>query len=170
MAKAQQDQLSSGLVITDPEQYRVVSQHKPRRCLSCDRQFASTGSGNRTAWAANRWMPGLRPPNSASPSLSEHHRSPSWKNTTPIMNFGDRTQMGNYAALPGSGSMGEVCSRCALLEPDKFKGLRFDHPAHPSREHPHAGGGRSRANHALCAVLHPLRLTTEQRRQTRAHW
>lgn len=41
------EQLSFGLIITDPEKHRIVSQHRPRRCLSCDRQFASSGPGNR---------------------------------------------------------------------------------------------------------------------------
>ena len=41
------EQLSFGLLILDPDQHRIVSQHKTRRCLSCSSQFASTGPGNR---------------------------------------------------------------------------------------------------------------------------
>lgn len=43
----QQQQLSFGLVITDPAEHRRRLQTKPRRCLSCSRSFASSGPGNR---------------------------------------------------------------------------------------------------------------------------
>jgi hypothetical protein len=46
-AKQQPAQFSFGLIVTDPEQYRIVSMHRSRRCLCCDRQFASTGPGHR---------------------------------------------------------------------------------------------------------------------------
>ena len=46
MAKAQQ-QLDFGLLILDPEAHRVEAARKQRRCLSCERQFSSTGPGNR---------------------------------------------------------------------------------------------------------------------------
>lgn len=46
MAKAQQ-QLDFGLLILDPEAHRVEAARKQRRCLSCERQFFSTGPGNR---------------------------------------------------------------------------------------------------------------------------
>lgn len=45
--KKQTQQLDFGLIITDPEAHRVAAARKTRRCLSCDRQFASTGPGNR---------------------------------------------------------------------------------------------------------------------------
>ncbi|UEM08163.1 hypothetical protein JL101_036325 (plasmid) [Skermanella rosea] len=44
-------QLSFGLVITDPAEHRRRLLTKPRRCLSCDRTFASCGPGNRICTA-----------------------------------------------------------------------------------------------------------------------
>jgi predicted RNA-binding Zn-ribbon protein involved in translation (DUF1610 family) len=41
------EQLSFGLLITDPQAYRIEAQRKTRRCLSCSDDFASTGPGNR---------------------------------------------------------------------------------------------------------------------------
>jgi hypothetical protein len=40
-------QFTFGLVILDPQAHRIQSMHRPRRCLSCDGTFASTGPGNR---------------------------------------------------------------------------------------------------------------------------
>jgi hypothetical protein len=40
-------QLSFGLVITDPQAYRIEAQRKSRKCLSCSDQFLSIGPGNR---------------------------------------------------------------------------------------------------------------------------
>jgi hypothetical protein len=40
-------QLDFGLLILDPQAYRIEAQRKARRCLSCDDYFASTGPGNR---------------------------------------------------------------------------------------------------------------------------
>jgi hypothetical protein len=37
-------------------------------------------------------------------------------NTYPLLNVGSKAQLGNFAALPGTGPAGEVCSRCSLLE------------------------------------------------------
>jgi hypothetical protein len=41
------EQLSFGLLITDPQAYRAASQRKLRDCLSCHRAFLSEGPGNR---------------------------------------------------------------------------------------------------------------------------
>lgn len=43
-------------------------------------------------------------------------------NQLPIMNFGTKNQMGNYAALPGTGPACSICRHCAHLEP---KGQKF---------------------------------------------
>ena len=43
----QSEQLSFGLLITDPSAHRAQLAQKPRRCLSCDTAFNSTGPGNR---------------------------------------------------------------------------------------------------------------------------
>lgn len=40
-------QLSFGLVITDPQAHRIQAQRKTRRCLGCLEDFASSGPGNR---------------------------------------------------------------------------------------------------------------------------
>jgi hypothetical protein len=41
------EQLGFSLAIIAPDEYRAMIAKRPRRCLSCDRQFASTGPGNR---------------------------------------------------------------------------------------------------------------------------
>lgn len=41
------DQLSFGLIVTDPEAHRAEAARKQRRCLHCSRDFASAGPGNR---------------------------------------------------------------------------------------------------------------------------
>jgi|1186.fasta_scaffold949254_2 hypothetical protein len=41
------EQLSFGLIVTDPEAHRQQLARKSRRCLSCDSSFQSTGPGNR---------------------------------------------------------------------------------------------------------------------------
>jgi hypothetical protein len=41
------EQLSFGLIITDPQAHHLQAQRKTRKCLSCDAAFASTGPGNR---------------------------------------------------------------------------------------------------------------------------
>lgn len=41
------EQFSFGLVITDPEAHRAQAAQKHRRCLSCSKDFKSTGPGNR---------------------------------------------------------------------------------------------------------------------------
>jgi hypothetical protein len=41
------EQLSFGLVVTDPHAFKLASARKPRRCLSCDETFISRGPGNR---------------------------------------------------------------------------------------------------------------------------
>lgn len=41
------EQLSFGLIITDPQAHRHASQQKLRDCLSCSRAFLSIGPGNR---------------------------------------------------------------------------------------------------------------------------
>jgi hypothetical protein len=41
------EQLSFGLIITDPQAHRHASQRKLRDCLSCHRAFLSEGPGNR---------------------------------------------------------------------------------------------------------------------------
>lgn len=41
------EQLSFGIIITNPAAYRRQQQRKERRCLSCERDFLSTGPGNR---------------------------------------------------------------------------------------------------------------------------
>jgi hypothetical protein len=41
------EQLSFGLVITDPDAYRIEAARKSRRCLSCSTDFLSHGPGNR---------------------------------------------------------------------------------------------------------------------------
>jgi hypothetical protein len=43
-------------------------------------------------------------------------------NNTPLLNVGGKAQLGSFAALPGTGPTGEVCSRCSLLTPE---GSRF---------------------------------------------
>jgi hypothetical protein len=44
------------------------------------------------------------------------------ENKHPLLETGRTARLGCYAALPGSGPAGAICSRCALLEPD---GSRF---------------------------------------------
>lgn len=41
------DQLSFGLIITDPQAHRAQAAQKQRRCLSCSKDFKSTGPNNR---------------------------------------------------------------------------------------------------------------------------
>jgi hypothetical protein len=41
------EQLSFGLLITDPQAHRLQAMQKERKCLSCSRQFRSHGPGNR---------------------------------------------------------------------------------------------------------------------------
>jgi hypothetical protein len=41
------EQLTFGLVITDPQKHRQQLACKHRMCLACSGQFASTGPGNR---------------------------------------------------------------------------------------------------------------------------
>lgn len=41
------DQLSFGLIVTDPMAFRLQAMQKTRRCLACSDDFASTGPGNR---------------------------------------------------------------------------------------------------------------------------
>jgi hypothetical protein len=41
------DQLSFGLIVTDPEAHRAHAAQKQRRCLSCSKGFSSAGPGNR---------------------------------------------------------------------------------------------------------------------------
>lgn len=43
-------------------------------------------------------------------------------NNSPLLNPDRRATLGNYAALPGSGPSGTVCSGCSHLEP---QGSRF---------------------------------------------
>jgi hypothetical protein len=44
------------------------------------------------------------------------------KNLFPLLNSAATTQHGCYAAIPGTGAAGTVCSGCGRLEPD---GSRF---------------------------------------------
>jgi hypothetical protein len=54
-------QLDFGLLVLDPDQHRIESTKKPRKCLSCEKQFKSHGPGNRicssckslSAWTSN---------------------------------------------------------------------------------------------------------------------
>jgi hypothetical protein len=47
-AKPKRDKTASfGTIITDPERFRIESQRKLCRCLSCDDDFVSHGPGNR---------------------------------------------------------------------------------------------------------------------------
>jgi hypothetical protein len=39
------------------------------------------------------------------------------ENNTPLLNVSGKASLGNYAALPGSGPAGQVCSHCSLLDP-----------------------------------------------------
>jgi hypothetical protein len=41
------NQLSFGLIITDPEAHRIQAMRQPRKCLSCSKTFNSTGPGHR---------------------------------------------------------------------------------------------------------------------------
>jgi hypothetical protein len=45
MAKVQQ--LTLGLIIVDPDAYRLQQQRRDRKCLSCAGMFRSSGPGNR---------------------------------------------------------------------------------------------------------------------------
>lgn len=52
------------------------------------------------------------------------------ENNYPLLNISGKAQLGNFAALPGTGPAGEVCSRCSQLDPagakfvcGKFKAL-----------------------------------------------
>ena len=47
MAKIQPEQFTLGLLILDPEKHRIQAMRKARKCLSCSREFASSGPGNR---------------------------------------------------------------------------------------------------------------------------
>jgi ribosomal protein S27AE len=48
MAKrAQPEQFSLGIVITDPDKARQQDARKNRKCLSCSNSFMSDGPGNR---------------------------------------------------------------------------------------------------------------------------
>jgi hypothetical protein len=40
------------------------------------------------------------------------------ENHHPLLDTGRKAQLGCYAALPGSGPAGAICSHCALLDPD----------------------------------------------------
>jgi hypothetical protein len=44
---AQIEQLSFGLIVTDPDRHRVEAMRRTRRCLCCSDQFNSHGPGNR---------------------------------------------------------------------------------------------------------------------------
>ena len=46
-ASSSSEQLSFGLVITDPQAHRAEATKKQRRCLSCSSTFNSAGPGNR---------------------------------------------------------------------------------------------------------------------------
>jgi hypothetical protein len=41
------EQLSFGLLILDPQAHRLQAMCKPRKCLSCQSTFDSSGPGNR---------------------------------------------------------------------------------------------------------------------------
>jgi hypothetical protein len=43
------------------------------------------------------------------------------ENNTPLLETGRKSQMGCYAALPGTGPTGAICSGCVLLVPDGSK-------------------------------------------------
>jgi hypothetical protein len=45
--RAKPEQFSFGLIVTDPQAFRMKSQQRTRRCLSCARDFDSEGPGNR---------------------------------------------------------------------------------------------------------------------------
>lgn len=56
------EQLTFGLIITDPQAHRQQAQCKSRKCLSCLEQFPSSGPGNRICGGcrgADRWKAGL---------------------------------------------------------------------------------------------------------------
>jgi hypothetical protein len=61
-------QLSFGRLILDPEAHRLEAMRKPRRCLSCDRQFNSHGPGNRICLKCKN----LDTWNSGVPSIAVH--------------------------------------------------------------------------------------------------
>ena len=42
-------------------------------------------------------------------------------NNYPLLNVGAKARLGNFAALPGTGPKGAVCSGCARLTPDGSK-------------------------------------------------
>lgn len=44
------------------------------------------------------------------------------ENTYPLLNINGKAALGNFAALPGTGPSGSVCSGCVALLPD---GSRF---------------------------------------------
>jgi hypothetical protein len=41
------DQLDFGLIVLDPQAHKAQMAKQKRRCLSCERTFESSGSGNR---------------------------------------------------------------------------------------------------------------------------
>jgi hypothetical protein len=62
MARKAAYQLDFGLLILDPDAHRQQQQCKPRRCLSCDSAFASTGPGHRicdACKALDGWKSGV---------------------------------------------------------------------------------------------------------------
>jgi hypothetical protein len=42
-------------------------------------------------------------------------------NTMPLLNVGRKAALGNFAALPGSGPLGQTCSKCNRLQPTGSK-------------------------------------------------
>lgn len=43
------------------------------------------------------------------------------ENDSPLLSADRKSQLGCFAAIPGSGPADEICSRCAMLEPVKSK-------------------------------------------------
>jgi hypothetical protein len=41
------EQLSFGLIVTDPQAHRIEAMRKTRKCLHCSNDFLSAGPGNR---------------------------------------------------------------------------------------------------------------------------
>lgn len=39
------------------------------------------------------------------------------ENDTPLLNSDRKVQMGCFAALPGTGPVGQICSHCSMLDP-----------------------------------------------------
>jgi hypothetical protein len=46
-AKVKRAMPTFGVIVTDPDEHRKQLARKPRKCLSCSRDFDSTGPGNR---------------------------------------------------------------------------------------------------------------------------